>query len=154
MIRQTIRSLLKSPGFTAASIVALALGIGANTAIFSLVNTVLLRPLPYKDPSRLVILYRESPSAGANNISAADFQDWRDRTHSFEQIFIGVALGLAGAFASTRLMTSLLYGVTSTDALTFTGVSTLLIAVAVLAGFVPAWRAAQTDPAGTFRSQL
>ena len=86
MIRQTIRSLLKSPGFASASIVALALGIGANTAIFSLVNTVLLRPLPYKDPSRLVMLWQRSPAGGGNDISAADFQDWRDRSRSFEQI--------------------------------------------------------------------
>ena len=87
MIRQTIRLLLKSPGFTLASIIALALGIGANTAIFSLVNTVLLRPLPYKDPSRLVILWQHPPSGGVNNLSAADFQDWRERSRSFEQIF-------------------------------------------------------------------
>jgi putative ABC transport system permease protein len=87
MIRQTIRSLLKSPGFTAASIVALALGIGANTAIFSLVNTVLLRPLPYKDPGRLVMLWQRAPVGGnTNDASAADFQDWRDRSRSFEQL--------------------------------------------------------------------
>ncbi len=86
MIRETIRSLLKSPGFTCASIAALALGIGANTAIFSLVNTVLLRPLPYKDPSRLMILWQNPPSGGVNNISAADFQDWRDRNRSFDQM--------------------------------------------------------------------
>jgi putative ABC transport system permease protein len=86
MIRQAIRSLLKSPGFTSASIVALALGIGANTAIFSLVNSVLLRPLPYKDPSRLVMLWQRSPAGAGNDVSAADFQDWRDRSRSFEQI--------------------------------------------------------------------
>src|ERR1700675_3403585 len=86
MIRQTIRSLLKSPGFTSASIIALALGIGTNTAIFSLVNTVLLRPLPYKDSGRLVMLWQRSPVGGGNDVSAADFQDWRDRSRSFEQI--------------------------------------------------------------------
>lgn len=86
MIRQTIRSLLKCPGFTSASIVALALGIGANSAIFSLVNSILLRPLPYKDPSRLVMLWQRSPAGSGNDVSAADFQDWRDHTRSFEQI--------------------------------------------------------------------
>src|SRR5262249_38740984 len=86
MIRKTIRSLLKSPGFAVASIVALALGIGANTAIYSLVNTVLLRPLPYKDPSRLVMLWQLQPSGDKNTITAADFQDWRDRSRSFEQM--------------------------------------------------------------------
>jgi putative ABC transport system permease protein len=98
VIRQTIRSLVKSPGFTSASIVALALGIGANTAIFSLVNTVLLRPLPYKDPSRLVILWQNPPSGGVNSLSAADFQDWRDRNRSFEQMaaLTGAAFNFTG----------------------------------------------------------
>jgi putative ABC transport system permease protein len=86
MIQHAVRSLLKSPGFTLASIVALALGIGANTAIFSLVNAVLLRPLPYKDPTKLVILWQQPPSGGMNDLSAADFQDWRDRNRSFEQM--------------------------------------------------------------------
>jgi putative ABC transport system permease protein len=97
MIRQAIRSLLKSPGFTSASILALALGIGANTAIFSLVNSVLLRPLPYKDPSRLVMLRQQSPAGGGNDISAADFQDWRDRSRSFDQIsaVLGSSFNLA-----------------------------------------------------------
>jgi putative ABC transport system permease protein len=74
--------------------------------------------------------------------------------HGLKLALIGVVLGLVGAFASTRLMTTLLYGVTPTDATTFAGVSTLLIAVAALASFIPAWRAAKTDPANTLRSQL
>ncbi|HTA69819.1 MAG TPA: FtsX-like permease family protein, partial [Bryobacteraceae bacterium] len=74
--------------------------------------------------------------------------------HGLKLALIGVALGLAGAFASTRLITTLLYGVTPTDATTFAGVSTLLISVAALASFIPAWRAAKTDPANTLRSQL
>jgi putative ABC transport system permease protein len=98
MIQHTIRSLLKSPGFTLASIVALGLGIGANTAIFSLVNAVLLRPLPYKDPARLVMLWQQPPSGGMNDMSAADFQDWRDRNHSFEQMaaITGAAFNFTG----------------------------------------------------------
>jgi putative ABC transport system permease protein len=98
MIQHAIRSLLKSPGFTLASIVALALGIGANTAIFSLVNTVLLRPLPYKSPERLVMLWQQPPSGGMNDLSAADFQDWRDRNHSFDQMaaITGAAFNFTG----------------------------------------------------------
>ena len=74
--------------------------------------------------------------------------------HGLKLALIGVVLGVAVAFASTRLMTTLLYGITSTDAATFAGVSALLVAVAALASFIPAWRAAKTDPASTLRSQL
>jgi len=74
--------------------------------------------------------------------------------HALKLALIGVVMGLAGAFAATRLMATLLYGVTPTDAITFTGVSALLVAVAALASFLPAWRAAKTDPTGTLRSQL
>jgi len=74
--------------------------------------------------------------------------------HGLKLALIGVAIGLAAAFACTRLMASLLYGVAPTDVFTFTGVSALLLLTAALATFVPAWRAAKTDPARTLRSQL
>jgi ABC-type antimicrobial peptide transport system permease subunit len=67
---------------------------------------------------------------------------------------IGVALGCAGALASTRVMTSLLYAVTPTDPATFLGVSILILLISTLASFVPAWRASKTDPASTLRSQV
>ncbi len=67
---------------------------------------------------------------------------------------LGVALGLAAAFASTRLMTTLLYNIQPTDFATFAAVSALLVSTAVLASFIPAWRASKTDPARTLRSQL
>src|SRR5579864_1915192 len=99
MFRQTIRSLWKTPGFTLAAILALAIGIGGNTAMFSLVNAVLLRPLPYRDPGRLVVLSQTvKATGGVNDVSAADFQDWRDRARWFEQMtaFTGAALNLTG----------------------------------------------------------
>ena len=108
MLRKTARSLLKNPGFAVASILALALGIGANTAIFSLANAVLLRPLPYKDPGRLVMLWQQPPSGGENSLSAADFQDWRDRSQSFEDLaaYTGAGFNLTGGDRPERLAAS------------------------------------------------
>jgi predicted permease len=79
------RSLLRTPGFTAVAVIALALGIGANTAIFGVVNAVLLRPLAYKDADRLVTVL----NYGTSPVATANYLDWRDQTHSF------VAMGAA-----------------------------------------------------------
>ena len=81
-LRYTIRALRKSPGFTAVAVITLALGIGANTAIFSVVNAVLLRPLPYKDDSRLVVILNK----GRNPVAPANFIDWRSQSQSFSQM--------------------------------------------------------------------
>ena len=87
-LRYSLRMLRKNPGFTAVAVLALTLGIGANTAIFSVVNSVLLRPLPYDDPNRLVQLWETSVSKARNDIPASypNFADWRDQGHTFEQI--------------------------------------------------------------------
>jgi putative ABC transport system permease protein len=84
-IRYGLRMLLKYKGFTAVAVIALGLGIGANTAIFSLVNGVLLRPLPFPDPERIVYFEGNNASAGIteSNISFPDFRDWSQQTDLF-----------------------------------------------------------------------
>jgi putative ABC transport system permease protein len=89
-LRYALRQLLKNPGFTAVATLCLALGIGANTAIFSVINAVLLRPLPYKDPDRLVILWMRFTGIGIpkdqNGVSAPEFMDLRRMSQSFSHL--------------------------------------------------------------------
>lgn len=93
-IRYGFRTLMRNPGLTAVMVLALALGIGANTAIFSVVNAVLLNPLPYAEPERIVWIWGYNAPRGAFNasISAPDFIDYRDDSQSFEQLAAFTAL--------------------------------------------------------------
>src|SRR6185295_5728813 len=87
-IRFAMRSLLKRPVFTAIAVITLALGIGANSAIFSVVNAVLLRPLPFKDPDRLVVLWERRENSGRSNLplSGHEYAALRERATSFEAL--------------------------------------------------------------------
>src|SRR3984893_9333120 len=85
-LRYAVRQLRERPGFAAVVILPLALGIGANTSIFSVIETVVLRPLPFCDPDRLVWLNGKMPQTDDAGVSPADFLDYRDANRSFEQM--------------------------------------------------------------------
>jgi putative ABC transport system permease protein len=91
-----IRSLHKRPAFAAIAVITLALGIGANTAIFSVVNAVLLRPLPYKEPDRLLVVWERRANSGRANLplSAHEFAAFKERTSSFEALALVQPTGL------------------------------------------------------------
>src|SRR5436190_21963367 len=85
-IRYGLRSLLKAPGFTAIAVLTLALGIGAVSAIFSFVDGVLLKPIPYPNPERIVLLWEKPPDGGNNVVSAMNFLDWKAQSDAFSSM--------------------------------------------------------------------
>src|ERR1039457_3130585 len=94
-VKYAFRTLSRTPGFTIIAVAVMALCIGAATSLFTIVRSVLLRPLPFRDAGRLVMVYEHHRGAGANTpdftynpVAPADFYDWRSKTHGFEDMAI------------------------------------------------------------------
>ena len=113
-----LRMLAKNPGFTAVAVLTLALGIGANTAIFSVVNTFLLRPLPFGDPARLMLLDETSERQPRVSVAYPNFVDWKQQNQVFEQMAafqpadftltgLDQPMQIRGANVSANLLTTL-----------------------------------------------
>ncbi|SPE35609.1 Macrolide transporter ATP-binding /permease protein [Candidatus Sulfopaludibacter sp. SbA3] len=106
-VRYAARTLRRSPAFTSVVLLALALGMGANTAVFSVVNGVLLRPLPYRSPDRLMILDEKwLPRFPHFEATPTDFLSWREQSHSFEQVaaFLDIAFNVTGENGPERIL--------------------------------------------------
>lgn len=106
-VKYALRALVRNPGFTLVAVVALALGIGANSAIFSVVNAVLLRPLPYAEPERLMTVWQNNLKRGWHEdvVTPADYLDWREQNHVFEAMaaYLGRGFNLSFGGQAERI---------------------------------------------------
>jgi len=110
-LRTALRALIARPGFAIVAVLTLALGIGANTAVFTVVNGVLLAPLPYVDPARVVVLLESTPKFPVLSVSYQNYVDWRDRSSkSFDSVaaFRPTSLTLTGAGDPERLQAKMI----------------------------------------------
>lgn len=172
-VRHALRLLRKRPAVTALAVFVLALGIGGTVAVFSIVDLLLVRTLPYRDADRIVTLWEENTDRpDREGVSPATFLDWRERVTSFsalaaaepysfdylagpEPVTLGAGLvvGLAGAVATTRVLAALLFHVSPTDPLTLIATTMMLALVAMVACYLPARRVMRLDPLTALRSE-
>ncbi len=168
-IRFAFRMLVKSPGMTLVGLVTIARGIGANSAIFSVVDGVLLRPLPYHNPDRLVRIFDNFHAHSLEKISVSQrTQEIGIRIalgarrrdvlrllirQGMAPVACGIGVGLLAALALTRLLAGLLYDVRSTDPATYAAIALGLAAVALGAILLPARRATRVDPMLALRAE-
>jgi ABC-type lipoprotein release transport system permease subunit len=144
-LRQSLRSLRRTPAFTVTAILILGLGIGMASAMFTVFQSVVLRNLPVREQDRIVTL-TGMLGATPNRVRQMVLGE------AFTLAGIGAAVGLAGALAGSRLLTTMLFEVSPTDPVTLVGVPGLLLGVALLAAYLPARRATKIDPARALRA--
>src|SRR5271169_4194638 len=108
-LRYAVRTLRQSPGFASTAIVSIALGIGANSAIFSFADGLLFRPLPVADASRIVTVRSRTPSGAFGEMTYADFADLRDRNRSFDGL-VAYQVAPCGVAADARAQSQLRFG--------------------------------------------
>jgi hypothetical protein len=138
-VRHALRALARNPGFGFAVVLVTALGIGAATTVFGLVNRLILKPLPVSHPGQLVYFSQPSFSYPV-----------------FEQVLVtivGLAAGAGASLALSRIAGNLLYQISPNDVLSLAAATALLIAVAALAALVPSVRASRVDPAHALKAE-
>jgi len=105
-LRYAVRTLVERPGFTVVAVLTIALGVGGTTAMFGVVDAVLLRPLPYAEPDRLVMLWTRTPGGPQAAASWPEFVDWREQSHSFADMAVwrGQSVSLTGGAEPERVV--------------------------------------------------
>jgi hypothetical protein len=178
--RYALRQSRKSPGFAAAAILVLALGLGAVTGMLAVVQSVLIRPLNYRDSSRLMLLGVSDQASGTSDISYPDFLEMKGslkgqrvreigirlalgatRSNVFGlvarqglwMVGVGLVLGWIGSLRAARWIHTFLFGTTAHDPLTYTLAGALVLLASVIAILLPARRAASIEPMEALRTE-